>query len=134
MARILIIEDNAANLDLMHYLLTAFGHEPLAATDGLAGLEAAARERPDLILCDLQLPGLDGFEVARRLKADPLLGRVPLVAVTAYAMVGDRERILAAGFDGYLPKPIAPETFGQQVAVFLRGGTRPGPPDTPMES
>jgi two-component system, cell cycle response regulator len=118
-ARVLIIEDNATNLELMAYLLHAFGHQPVQATEGLAGVEAAARERPDLIVCDLQMPDADGFEVLRRLRADPATSRIPVVAVTAYAMVGDRERILAAGFDGYIAKPIDPRSFVSQVEAEL---------------
>jgi CheY-like chemotaxis protein len=119
-ARILVIEDNHPNLDLMTYLLTAFGHTPLTAHDGAEGLEAAQRETPDLIVCDVHLPRVDGYEVARRLKGHPSLRRTPLVAVTALAMVGDRDRVLAAGFDGYIPKPIVPQTFVAQVEEFLR--------------
>lgn len=119
LARILVIEDNAPNLELMTYLITAFGHMPLTAANGVAGLEVARRERPDLIVCDIQLPGMDGYEVARHLKSDPQLLSVPLVAVTAYAMVGDREKVLAAGFDGYIPKPIAPGGFVHQLEGFL---------------
>ena len=118
MARILIIEDNPANLQLMTYLLRAFGHTVLEAQDGEPGLARAA-ELPDLILCDIQLPGLDGYQVARYLKSHPRLRLVPLVAVTALAMVGDRDRVLEAGFDGYLAKPIEPETFVRQVEAFL---------------
>ena len=121
-ARILIIEDNPANLELMTYLLSTFGHTVLAAEDGSRGLEVARREHPDLIISDVQLPALDGYEVARWLKSDPDLRRTPLVAVTALAMVGDRDRVLAAGFDGYLAKPIDPETFVRQMEVFLRPG------------
>lgn len=120
MARILVIEDNPANLQLMAYLLKAFGHQAIETVDGEAGLGEARRQRPDLILCDLQLPGMDGYEVARQLKRDPGLRAIPLVAVTALAMVGDREKVLAAGFDGYLSKPITPETFVGQVDAFLR--------------
>jgi CheY-like chemotaxis protein len=119
MTRILIIEDNPANLELMVYLLKAFAHTPLEARDGRAGLDLARREKPDLILCDLQLPDIDGYEVARQIKRDPDLRAIPIVAVTAYAMVGDRDRVMAAGFDGYLTKPIAPETFVGQVEGFL---------------
>src|SRR5437016_12045823 len=110
-ARVLIIEDNAANLELMTYLLTTFGHAPMSADSGEEGLTIARRERPDLILCDIQLPGIDGCGVAAQIKADTGLRGTPIVAVTAFAMVGDRDKILAAGFDGYIPKPIAPETF-----------------------
>src|SRR5213592_3146354 len=111
MARILVIEDNPANLDLMVYLLQAFGHQPIQARDGLSGVEAARGGTADLILCDLQLPDIDGYEVARQIKSGSAGHAVPLVAVTAYAMVGDRNKVLAAGFDGYIPKPIIPETF-----------------------
>lgn len=116
--RVLVIEDNADNLELMTYLLRMFGHEPLIARDGEQGIAAALNERPDLIICDIQLPGIDGEEVACRLKADPNLASIPLVAVTALAMVGDRDRLLAAGFDGYLAKPVEPETFVATVTSY----------------
>lgn len=118
--RILIVEDNPANLELMRYLLLAFGHTVTTAGDGAAGLEAARSALPDLIICDIQLPVLDGFEVARRLRDDARLGEIPLLAVTAFAMVGDREKLLADGFDGYLAKPIEPESFVGQVEAFLQ--------------
>src|SRR5215211_5441343 len=118
-ARILIIEDNPTNLDLMTYLLSAFGHTPLMAHDGEEGLQAAQRETPDLIICDLQLPRLNGYEVARWLKSHPGLRAIPLVAVTALAMVGDRDKVLAAGFDGYIAKPIVPRSFVGEVEAFL---------------
>jgi two-component system cell cycle response regulator len=118
-ARILIIEDNPANLELMSYLLHAFGYDTLTACDGKEGLEAAERESPDLIICDVELPKINGMEVARRLKCDSALRWIPLVAVTAFAMVGDRDRMLGAGFDGYIPKPITPEVFVGQVEAFL---------------
>jgi two-component system cell cycle response regulator len=118
-ARILLIEDNPANLELMSYLLMAFGYTPHTLTHGAAGLVAAQAEMFDLILCDIHMPEMDGYEVARRLKADPARQSVPLLAVTALAMVGDREKVLAAGFDGYIVKPIDPETFVQQIEVFL---------------
>ncbi len=126
-ARILVIEDNAANLDLMVYLLRAFGHPVLSARDGEEGLATAGREKPDLIVCDIQLPKMDGYEVVRRLKADPACRSIPVVAVTALAMVGDRDRVLDAGFEGYLAKPITPETFVQQIEGFL-SSTRSYPP------
>lgn len=119
-ARILIVEDNPANLELMRYLLAAYGHTLLVATDGPAGLAAAARARPDLILCDLQLPGHDGFELLRQLRGDPSIAAIPVVAVTALAMVGDREKVRTAGFDGYIPKPIEPTTFVDEVESYLR--------------
>src|ERR1041385_1265644 len=118
--RILVVEDNEANLELMTYLLRAFGHAVISARDGNAGLALARAEKPDLVLCDIHLPGLSGMDVARSIRSDRALDGVPLIAVTAFAMVGDRETILAAGFDGYLAKPIAPEAFVQQVEAFLR--------------
>jgi CheY-like chemotaxis protein len=119
MARILIVEDNPANLALMEYLLRAFGHTPLVAWDGEAGIAQAIAERPDLILLDLHMPKVDGFEAARRIREERSLDSVPVIAVTASAMVGDRDKILAQGFDGYIGKPITPETFVEQVERFL---------------
>ncbi len=124
MARILVIEDNPINLELMSYLLRAWGHEVLQATDGIAGLAAARHDSPDLIICDIQMPGLDGYEVARQLQSDPALRDVPALAVTALAMVGDRERALQAGFDGHIAKPIEPEAFMAVLAGFLDGPAR----------
>ena len=118
-ARILVIEDNPANLELMGYLLRCSGHEVIVATDGQAGLELAQMEVPELIICDIQMPHMTGFEVAHRLKAHDRLRHIPLVAITAFAMVGDRERVLAEGFDGYLAKPIDPEAFVAQIETFL---------------
>ena len=118
-APILVIEDNPANLELMMYLLHAFGYMALTATGGAEGLEIARRERPDLILCDIGMPGMSGLDVAREIRGDPALRGTLLVAVTALAMVGDREQILAAGFDGYIAKPIDPEKFVGQVESYL---------------
>jgi two-component system cell cycle response regulator len=113
MALVLVVEDQDENLDLMVYLLTAFGHETLVARNGAEGLAVAGQGRPDLIVMDLQMPVMDGYEAAARLKADPGLAEIPLVAVTAYAMVGDQEQILRRGFDGYLTKPIDPEVVSE---------------------
>jgi two-component system, cell cycle response regulator len=118
-ARILIIEDNPANSELMGYMLSAFGHTALFAENGEDGLKLIRAEMPDLVVCDIHLPGIDGYEVARRVKAQPPLRGIPLVAVTALAMVGDRERVLAAGFDGYISKPIDPETFMAHIDDYL---------------
>ena len=118
-ARVLIVEDNADNLKLMSYLLRAFGHKVLTAGDGEEALAMIEREVFDLIVCDIQLPKLDGFAVAKYLKDRPRLVNVPLVAVTALAMVGDRDKVLAAGFDGYITKPIVPRKFVGQVEAFL---------------
>ena len=118
--RILVIEDNPQNLELMTYLLQAFGYITLTARDGAEGIETVRREMLDLIICDVHLPKVNGYEVARELKRDPMLRRIPLVAVTALAMVGDRDKVLAAGFDGYIGKPITPEIFVKQVEAFLK--------------
>lgn len=121
MARILIIEDNAVNMQLMVYLLTAFGHSVLEAPDGQSGLALVQAQAPDLILCDLQLPDIHGFEVVRQIKAmEGAAGHTPVVAVTALAMVGDRDQTMTAGFDGYISKPIEPQLFVGQVEGFLR--------------
>jgi two-component system cell cycle response regulator DivK len=118
-ARILIIEDNPPNRALMAYLLRAFGHAVLTADDGEEGAAIAGRERPDLILMDLQMPNVNGTEARRRIRTLDALNGVPIIAVTAFAMVGDRERLLAEGFDGYLSKPINPETFVGEIEAFL---------------
>ena len=119
-ARILLIEDNAQNRYLVQFLLEQRGHEVFQAQTGPQGLEMAAQVRPDLILLDIQLPGMDGHAVARALKADAALNAIPIVAVTSYAMLGDREKCLAAGAAGYLEKPIDPATFVAEVEQFLR--------------
>lgn len=117
--KILLVEDNPANLQLMEYLLRSFGHTIVSANDGAEGVALAVRESPDVILMDLQMPKLNGYDAARQIKAIPALRTVPIVAVTAFAMVGDRDKILAHGFDGYIAKPIAPETFATQVERFV---------------
>jgi CheY-like chemotaxis protein len=117
--KILVIEDNPDNLHLITYLLKSAGYEPLIAIDGIEGLAVAKRELPNLALCDMQMPNKDGYEVAREFQSDPALRMIPLIAITSYAMVGDRERILAAGFDHYIAKPIRPETFVQEVESLL---------------
>lgn len=118
-ARILIVEDNPTNLDLITYLLRALGYDIACETDGKAGLARALSGEFDLVLTDILMPNMDGLEFARRFKADPRAAGTPLVAVTALAMTGDRERILAAGFDGYIAKPIEPQKFAAQITEFL---------------
>jgi two-component system cell cycle response regulator len=120
-ARILIIEDNPANMELMGYLLQVFGHTVLSVYNGEEGVETARRELPDLIICDVHLPKLDGYGVLEQLKhqSGDALRRIPVIAVTALAMVGDRQKLLAAGFDGYLGKPIEPELFVSQVEKYI---------------
>lgn len=121
-ARVLIVEDNPANLELMDYLLSASGYLTLKASDGKTGLLAAENTIPDLVVCDIQMPVMNGYELAKSLKNNAKLRHIPLVAVTALAMTGDGDKILAAGFDGYLVKPITPETFVQQLEAYLTPG------------
>ena len=118
-AHILVIEDHPANLQLMEYLLHTFGHSVETAGTGEEGLARAGMSRYDLILCDVQLPGMDGYRVVGELKASDRTRPIPTIAVTAYAMAGDKQRLLAAGFDGYIAKPITPETFVQDIEAFL---------------
>ena len=117
-ATILVIEDNPDNIRLVDYVLRAHGYEPLLAMSGAEGLRIAEEARPVLILLDIRMPHMDGYEVAARLKQMNLDG-TRIVAVTASAMVGDRERITAAGFDGYIQKPIDPQQFIADVECFL---------------
>jgi two-component system cell cycle response regulator DivK len=117
--KILVIEDNEQNLYLTTFILEAHGYEVVPARDGRAGIELARQVKPVLILLDIQLPEMDGYAVAQELKDCPELDDVPIVAVTSYAMVGDRERILAAGCTGYIEKPIDPETFLDQVEEHM---------------
>jgi CheY-like chemotaxis protein len=123
-ARILAVEDTPHNLELMGYLLRSAGHEVYAATTGDEGLRMAQELQPDLVVLDVQLPGLNGYEVLSRLRADPTMAAVPVIAVTAYAMVGDREHGLASGFDGYLAKPIDPHTFSSTINRYLPADLR----------
>lgn len=123
----MIIEDDSASLVLVQYLLHCAGHRTIFAVDGLEGVRLALQESPDLVLCDLQLPLLTGFEVVERLRAAPQLRRAPVIAVTASSMLGDRERVMRAGFDGYISKPIVPETFVADVEAFVAAGRASGP-------
>lgn len=128
-ARILIIEDNPANLELVRYLLDASGYTTLAAADGHEGLRLVAEARPELVLCDLQLPGLNGYQVLSEIRVDPKSAAIPVVAVTAFSMLGDRAKALSSGFDGYISKPIDPEAFVSQVEAFLTAAQRAPRPD-----
>ena len=112
---ILIIEDNQQNLYLMRFLLEKSGCVVVEATDGPKGIQTACALRPDLILLDIQLPGMDGYAVASELRKNPALETTPIIAVTSYAMVGDRERALSSGATDYIEKPINPFTFVDQV-------------------
>ena len=127
-ATVLVIEDDLASRELLTYLLEAAGYRVLAAENGALGLGMAIADAPDLILCDLQMPVMNGYEVAQSLRCHPAWRVVPLVAVTAFSMPGDREKALEVGFDEHLSKPIAPETFVDQVQGFLRKAATAVPP------
>jgi len=119
------VEDTPHNLELMEYLLAAAGHAVLPADSGKQALELARTERVDLVVLDLQLPDIDGYRVLRALRAEPASARIPVVAVTAQAMVGDRARALEAGFDHYLAKPIDPRTFALDIDSRLPARSLP---------
>lgn len=120
-ARVLLIEDNEANRYLATYLLEHDGFRVTHAPDGPSGIECAAREPFDIILIDIQLPGMDGYAVTAALRENHALAGVPMVAVTSYAMHGDREKALAAGCTGYIEKPVNPFTFVSEVRSQLTG-------------
>ncbi len=117
--KILVIEDNEQNIYLMTFILENNGYEVVQARDGREGIELAGRVKPTLILLDIQLPDIDGYDVARELRSNPALDDVPIVAVTSYAMAGDREKCLDAGCVGYITKPINPETFVAEMEKYL---------------
>ncbi len=118
-ARILCVEDNQQNMRLVRKILTTAGYEVFEAFDGMSGIEMAERERPNLILMDVNLPDIDGLEATARLKQQPAFVQTPIIALTANAMHGDRERCLDAGCDGYIPKPITKNELLNTVAHFL---------------
>src|SRR5216117_922046 len=120
-AKILHVEDNPENRMLVRAILEAEGYTIIDAEDGLTGIEAAIREEPALILLDVNLPAVDGYEVVSIIKSFPAFATTPVIAVTAYAMEGDRQRTLVAGCDGYIQKPIDVDAFPRQVAEFLHG-------------
>ncbi len=119
--QVLLIEDNVQNRYLVTFLMERNGYEVTAAVDGPEGIALADRLRPALILLDIQLPTMDGYAVARALRQNAALAGTPIVAVTSYAMAGDREKALASGCDGYVEKPIDPDTFVASVERFLGG-------------
>ena len=119
MGRILYVEDNAQNMRLVRKILKHAGHEVLEAIDGISGVNTAIRELPDLILMDVNLPDIDGLEATQRIKDCPETAAIPVIALTANAMVGDRERVLQAGCDGYLPKPVSRGELTKTVEEFL---------------
>ncbi len=125
--RILIVEDQEDNRKILRDLLTSAGFVPLEATTGEEGVTLAEREHPDLILMDIQLPGLDGYEATRRIKALPALRPIPVIAVTSYALSGDDVKARDAGCDGYITKPFSPRALLATVREFLRAGAGGGP-------
>jgi two-component system cell cycle response regulator DivK len=116
---VLIVEDNELNMKLFNDLLEAFGYKTLKTRDGKSGLAMAAQHKPDLIIMDIQLPEMSGLDVTRRLKADPSLKHIPVIAVTAFAMRGDEQRIRQEGCEAYLSKPISVQAFIEAVRKFI---------------
>jgi two-component system cell cycle response regulator DivK len=119
MKRILVVEDTEDNRQILRDLLVASGYDLVEAVDGAAGIAMAASEKPDLILMDIQLPVLDGYEATRRIKADPALAHIPIIAVTSYALAGDEAKTRAAGCDGYIAKPFSPRQLLGKVREFI---------------
>jgi len=119
MKRILVVEDNETNFYLISFILEKKGYEVIQAKSGEEGVEVAIKEKPDLILMDIQLPGIDGMEATRRIRNSKANSKVPIVALTSYAMAGDKEKALAAGCTGYIKKPINPETFIAEIEGYL---------------
>lgn len=120
MSKILYVEDNPQNMRLVRKILAAAGYEVIEATSGLAGIAAVEQDKPDLVLMDVNLPDINGLEATSRLKAMPEVAHIPIIALTANAMHGDRENCLAAGCDGYLAKPVMKNELLNTVALFLK--------------
>ena len=120
MKKVLIVEDNENNLYMMRFIVSKLGHEILEARDGLSGVQLAISEKPDLILMDIQLPVLDGYEATRRIREATETREIPVIAVTSYAMTGDREKALGAGCTSYVEKPIDPEAFIGELEKYLK--------------
>jgi len=119
MKRILVVEDNNTNMYLITFILKKNGYEVIEARSGEDGIELAIKEKPDLIIMDIQLPKIDGLETTRRIRKSEANGTIPIVALTSYAMTGDREKALQAGCTGYIEKPIDPETFMGEVEKYF---------------
>lgn len=117
---ILLIEDNEQNRYLATFLLEARGYKIVPAADGPSGIELAGRILPQIILLDIQLPGMDGYAVARELRKNPAFKNTPIIAVISYAMTGDREKTIEAGCNGYIEKPVNPETFVDEVELYMK--------------
>lgn len=130
MKRILLVEDNDTNMYLISFILRKKGYEVLEAKTGEEGVELAIKERPDLIIMDIQLPDIDGLEATRRIRESKADGEVPIIALTSYAMTGDREKALKAGCNGYLEKPINPDTIIGEIEKYIKGGKKNENPDS----
>lgn len=126
-SRVLVIEDNEQNMYLVSFILEKNGYEVIQAWNGDEGVNLAVLNEPDLILLDIQLPVMDGYSVARAIRKKPSLAKTPMIAVTSYAMPGDRDQAMAAGCTGYIEKPIDPENFMLQVEQFVKGEERDNP-------
>jgi len=120
MKRVLVVDDNEANIHLVGFILKKHGFEVIEARDGTEGVALAIKEKPDLILMDIQLPDITGLEAARMIRASESDGKVPIIALTSFAMTGDREKALAAGCNGYIAKPIHVETFIAEIQQYLQ--------------
>jgi two-component system, cell cycle response regulator DivK len=120
MTKALVVEDNERNRYLISFLLKGDGFEVIEAFTGEDGVEMVIREQPDVVLMDIQLPGIDGYETTRRIRASPGGEKIPIIALTSYAMTGDRERSFAAGCTGYVEKPINPDTIIGEIRAFMR--------------
>ena len=119
MKKVLVVEDNEDNLLLFRFMLEESGYEVIEARDGAKGVALALQEKPDLIVMDIQLPDIDGLEATKRIRASEADSDIPIIALTSFAMAGDREKALAAGCNGYITKPINPETFIAELEKYL---------------
>jgi two-component system, cell cycle response regulator DivK len=125
MKRALVIEDNQDNLRLISYALNRDGYEVISAETGEAGVELACKEKPSFVIVDINLPGIDGFEVMQRIRQSETCGTVPIIAITSHAMIGDREKIIASGCNSYFEKPIDPLTIMDKIHEIIDGADKP---------
>ncbi len=119
MKKILVVEDNETNMYLIKFILEKSGYEVIEAREGAVGVELAIKEKPDLILMDIQLPDINGLEATKRIRASGADSEIPIIALTSFAMAGDKEKALAAGCTGYVEKPINPDTFIAEIEKYL---------------
>ncbi len=117
--KVLVVEDNETNLYLMRVILEKLGHQIIEARDGYEGVEFAISKKPDLILMDIQLPGMDGIMATKKIRENETTKKIPIIALTSYAMVGDKEKTLAAGCTAYIDKPIEPESFIKELKKYI---------------